>query len=95
MGSPADVGDTQTLVGEDEWASDEFASDELLAEELASGEITPEQAEEQKDQDKDEDKDSEGSVDAATGLINTTPVSVEPPFDEPVTSGSDSPGGAD
>ena len=45
------------------------------------------------DADDDEDSsDEDSSVDASVGLINTGPVSVEWPVEEPVTSGNDGPG---
>jgi hypothetical protein len=45
-------------------------------------------------EDEEEDgEDSEGGVDARVGIINTGPVSIDVPIDEPVTSGCDAPGG--
>jgi hypothetical protein len=48
---------------------------------------------ESSDDDEDSGDDSSTNVDASVGLINTGPVSIEPPIEEPVTSGSDAPGG--
>jgi hypothetical protein len=62
--------------------SDEFAS---------SGDSSGD--DEADDDDEDSGDDSKGSVDASVGLINTGPVSIETPIEEPVTSGSDAPGG--
>jgi hypothetical protein len=39
------------------------------------------------------DEEGSGNADASVGLINTGPVSIDQPVEEPVTSGSDIPGG--
>jgi len=46
------------------------------------------------DEDDDQSDDSESGADASVGIINTGPVSIDQPVDEPVTSGSDGPGGS-
>jgi len=45
------------------------------------------------EEDSDDGEDSETKVDASVGLINTGPVSLDVPIDDPVTSGGDAPGG--
>ena len=61
--------------------NDEFA--ELLGDE-----------EEGDDEEDEGEDDGKGGVDAGSALINTGPVSIETPVDEPVTSGADSPDGS-
>jgi hypothetical protein len=47
-------------------------------------------ADDQADQESDDDSgDDQSSVDATLGLVNTGPVNVNPPVDEPITSGGD------
>jgi hypothetical protein len=50
--------------------------------------------EDSEDSDEDEADDGGSDADASVGIINTGPVSIDQPVDEPVTSGSDGPGGA-
>jgi hypothetical protein len=42
----------------------------------------------------EEGEDGESGSDASIGIINTGPVSIDQPVDEPVTSGNDGPGGS-
>jgi hypothetical protein len=43
--------------------------------------------EDKTDEDKDEEGDSKGNANVSLGLINSGPVSIDQPVDEPVTSG--------
>jgi hypothetical protein len=48
-----------------------------------------EQSDQQSDEDSDDSGDDQTKVDAALGLVNTGPVNIDQPVDEPVTSGGD------
>ena len=63
--------------------SDEFAGD--------VGESGEEATEEEEEEEGEEE--GSGGVDAGSTLINTGPVSIDPPIDQPVTSGADVPTG--
>ena len=53
---------------------------------LASGDQDSDQSDDESD---DSGDDSQTSADATLGLINTGPVNVNPPIDDPITSGGD------
>ena len=48
---------------------------------------------EDKDKSDDDSDDGQSGTDISVQLINTTPLQVQVPIDEPVTSGNDGPGG--
>jgi hypothetical protein len=47
------------------------------------------QSDESSDEDSEDSGDDQGSVDATLGLVNTGPVNIDQPVDEPITSGGD------
>ena len=89
--TPGSIGGVESILGPIGLMSDPAALASSGADDFALP--FDEGTDEASDEDDDEDSsDEDSSVDASVGLINTGPVSVEPPVEEPVTSGNDGPG---
>ena len=56
---------------------------------LGTNDPADDQSEQDSDDDSEDSGDDQSSVDATLGLVNTGPVNVNPPVDEPITSGGD------
>lgn len=56
---------------------------------LGSNDPSDSPSDQNSDEDSDDSGDDQTNVDAALGLVNTGPVNLDQPVDEPITSGGD------